>query len=114
MGLIFHIAEPEAWKRAQERGVYEPSGFAREGFIHCSRREQLEGVAASLFAGRDYVFLLTIDEDLVEAEIRYESIDTPDAFPHIYGRLNLDAVVKVMPWRVASDGSCELPTRAAS
>ena len=112
MGLVFHIAEPEAWNGALGGKEYEPAGFPADGFIHCARREQLAKVAASLFAGRNDLFLLTIDEDLVESEIRYESIDTPDVFPHIYGSLNLDAVTNVMRWSVGSDGSCELPTEA--
>ncbi len=42
--------------------------------------------------------LVLIDEKSVEAEIKYENFyDSGEKHPHIYGELNLDAVVEIKP-----------------
>ena len=55
--------------------------------------------------------LLCIDDARVRPEIRYEapSEGSPDRFPHIYGPLNVDAVVKELPFEPQADGTFELP-----
>ena len=43
--------------------------------------------------------LLVIDTERVRPELRYEQVPAqPDPYPHIYGPLNLDAVVEVRPF----------------
>ena len=41
------------------------------------------------------MLLLEIDEKMVEAEIKYEPAENSEAYPHIYGALNVNAVTKV-------------------
>ena len=43
---------------------------------------------AERFVGRDDLVLLEIDTDRLSAELRWE-----DGFPHLYGPLELEAVV---------------------
>ena len=111
---IFHIAESAAWSEAQSQGAYLHSTLGRTlsqvGFIHCSRRDQVEGVANAVFRGRADVLLLVIDATRVGPDIRYENFDGgDDLFPHLYGPLNLDAVVKVVPFPAGSDGRFTMP-----
>lgn len=113
MGLIFHIAERQEWEAGRTSGSYEPAGFAKDGFIHCSLRHQMLRVAGALFRGRDDLVLLAIEEDRVQPKIRYEAMDTTDAFPHVYGRLNLDAIAEAVPWEVKADGSAPMPNEEA-
>jgi len=112
--LIFHIAESAAWSDAQSQGAYLHSTLGRTlgqvGFIHCSRRDQVEGVANAVFRGRADVLLLVIDAARVGPEIRYENLaGGEDLFPHVYGPLNLDAVVKVVPLPAGADGQFKMP-----
>ena len=90
--VIFHITTAVAWEAALREGEYRPPSLASEGFIHCSRGRQLDGVLERFFEGQRGLIALEIDPDRVEAEVRYDGVDG-DAFPHIYGALNLDAVV---------------------
>ncbi len=54
--------------------------------------------------------LLVIDTDKVDAEIIYENLEGGDQlFPHIYGHLNCDAVVKVVDFEPDADGYFALP-----
>lgn len=110
MKLILHITPYKAWVKAVEKGVYEPESLQREGFIHCSTRKQVIGVANSAFHGEHGLVLLCIDEDEVEAEIRYEDCyETGQDFPHIYGPLDVSAVVQVLPLIPDADGKFSLP-----
>lgn len=99
---IFHIATAADWRRATETGTYTTSTIGRtleeEGFIHASRRDQVQGVFDRYYrgAGEDLV-LLTIDPArLAEAEVRVEAVGD-DSYPHIYGPINRAAVVDVAP-----------------
>jgi uncharacterized protein (DUF952 family) len=99
---IFHITTTEAWERAGQAGTYTISTrgltLEQEGFIHCSLEEQVEGVRQRSYDDLDDVVLLTIDTDRLAAPWRVEQLPgVPQAYPHIYGTLNLDAVIDVGP-----------------
>jgi uncharacterized protein (DUF952 family) len=52
--------------------------------------------------------LLCIDAGRVESEIRYDGTEG-EKYPHIYGPLNVDAVVKALDFRPRNDGKFTLP-----
>jgi uncharacterized protein (DUF952 family) len=59
--------------------------------------------------GRGDVLLLVIDPSLVDAEIRTENLEGGgDQFPHIYGQLPIDAVVRVSTIPMRDDGTLDL------
>ena len=94
---IYHITTRAAWEQARAAGVYTASSLTQEGFIHASTREQVVGTANLFFKGADGLVLLAIATARLSAELRYEwAIDVNQSFPHIYGPLNLDAVVEVV------------------
>jgi uncharacterized protein (DUF952 family) len=110
MAIIFHITRREAWPRAVAEGIYLTETFETEGFIHCSTREQVAEVANARFRGRQDLALLFIDTDKVAAEILYENLEGGrQMFPHIYGALNVDAVVKVTDFEPGADGYFDGP-----
>lgn len=99
---IFHIATAADWQRAMETGTYTTSTIGRsldeEGFIHASRRDQVQGVFDRYYrdAG-EHLVLLTIDPSrLAHAEVRVEPVGD-DTFPHVYGPIDRGAVVDVTP-----------------
>jgi uncharacterized protein (DUF952 family) len=114
MAIIFHIASREAWAKREDPaavGFYRPEIFPREGFIHCSTRDQVIKVADLRFRGQTGLVLLCIDTDRVAAAIRYENLEGgQELFPHLYGELNTDAVVKVAEFEPGVDGCFALPT----
>jgi glutathione S-transferase len=80
------------------------------GFIHCSLARQVRGVADAFYRDRSDVLLLTIDRSKVSAPIIEEHVAAAnDAFPHIFGPLEVDAVVAVRPLSPRADGTLELP-----
>ena len=110
MAIIFHITKSDAWVKAEAEGAYRPEMFPIDGFIHCSTRDQVLQVADARFRGQTGLVLLRIDADKVAAEIRYENLEGGrQMFPHIYGPLNIDAVVEVSGFRPGPEGNFALP-----
>ena len=113
MNLILHITRRERWEEAAREGVYRADTLDTEGFIHCSKPEQVVAVADRLFRGQRGLVLLCIDEDRVQAEIVYEGASIGERFPHIYGPLNRNAVTEVLPFEPREDGTFALPEKLA-
>ncbi|MBW4513788.1 MAG: DUF952 domain-containing protein [Timaviella obliquedivisa GSE-PSE-MK23-08B] len=95
MTLIFHITPRSQWESAQAIGSYRGDTLDTEGFIHCSKLEQVVRVANWCYAGQTGLVLLSIAIARLQAQLRYETVDGEE-FPHLYGALNLDAVVQVI------------------
>jgi uncharacterized protein (DUF952 family) len=109
MVLIYHIAIPEEWEQAQHNGDYRISTRGRslddQGFIHASEAGQVAPVANAFYADVPRLLVLVIERDRVTSEIRYEAVPGwAEPFPHIYGPLNLDAVVQTLPLEAGPDG----------
>ncbi|HKR58746.1 MAG TPA: DUF952 domain-containing protein [Pyrinomonadaceae bacterium] len=110
MSIIFHIADRAVWEQGQATGKYRPEMYATEGFIHCSTAEQVIAVANLRFRGQLNLVLLAIETEQVGHEVRYENLEGGlQLFPHIYGELSADAVVRVADFRPGVDGFFEMP-----
>lgn len=104
MGTVFHLALASDWQAAQDAGAYTVSTRGRtladEGFIHASRGDQWPAVRDRFYADvTEQLLLLKIDTARLDVPV----VDEPGApgssetFPHIYGPLPLDAVVRAIP-----------------
>jgi uncharacterized protein (DUF952 family) len=108
---LLHITRQESWAEAQTCGLYSANTLSSDGFIHCSKVDQILRVAETFYKHQEDLVLLVIDSHKVKAEVRWEpGVDTPDElYPHIYGPLNLDAVISVLDFKAGSDGKFLLP-----
>jgi uncharacterized protein (DUF952 family) len=96
MENIYHVTTKKNWEEAQSAGFYFTASIEKEGFIHCSKKDQVSGVLERYYRGQKDLLLLTIDPAKVVAPLRYELAPSVNQeFPHIYGTLNLDAVINV-------------------
>jgi uncharacterized protein (DUF952 family)/SAM-dependent methyltransferase len=108
--VILHIAERAAWARAVREGVYRGDTLDTEGFIHCSYPHQVVRVADAVFSGRTGLALLVIDVGRLSSPLRDEAFEPGgEAFPHVYGPLDVDAVIEVLPFEPGRDGRFRLP-----
>ena len=77
MAELLHITERAAWLEGSQAGEYRMStrGVTLEdqGFIHCSLRHQLRGVAEFLYSDADDLVVLVIDSARLGASVRYEA-----------------------------------------
>lgn len=100
---IFHIATASDWAAAQQTGRYTTSTrgrtLAEEGFIHASRGDQWLVVRQRFYADvEEPLVLLAIEPGLLTSPVVEESVaDSDETFPHVYGPINVEAVVTVLP-----------------
>ena len=109
---ILHITHKNEWAEAQRNGFYSAPSLATAGFIHCSTPAQVVAVAERFYAGQRGLILLILDSKQIQAEVRYEAgMDKPDElFPHIYGPINIDAVMRVLDFEPDLTGNWILPS----
>jgi uncharacterized protein (DUF952 family) len=94
MPVIYHITTKHDWEAAQESGSYTAPSLATEGFIHCSEEPQVKGVLERYYKGKTDLLKLIIDTSLLQPELKYElAPSVNENFPHVFGPINLDAVV---------------------
>ena len=110
MALILHITQRTAWEAAQQAGSYPEPPLPPQGFIHCSRPDQVIRVADAIFRGQPDLVLLCIAVDRLTAPLDPEGLAKGEEdLPHIHGQLNLDAVVEVLDFPPQEDGTFALP-----
>ncbi len=100
---ILHLTTQPAWRAAQASGQLIPGSIAAEGFIHCSRPDQILWVANGYFPGQLDLVLLEIAPERLKAEVRWDYHED-SFFPHVYGPLNLEAVMDARPFSPDADG----------
>ena len=117
MSSILHVTRRTDWLAAQRTGEYSPDSLSTEGFIHCSRPDQVVRVANFLFTGQRGLVLLVVDPAILTSELKWEPTSgappevsmVTELFPHVYGPLNLEAVVRVLDFEPGPDGKFTLP-----
>ena len=93
--MIYHVTTKENWEKALAVGFYEAPSLHTEGFIHNSTAEQVQGVLERYYAEQTNLVLLHIEESKLIAELKYElALSVNEMFPHIFGTINLDAIIK--------------------
>ena len=116
MTIVLHIAERAEWELAVSVGEYVVASLETEGFIHCSRPDQVVRVANALFTGRNDLILLCIDETKLSVPVKNEppvpeatSVPSSQRFPHVYGPISIDAVTFTVEFPPNPDGYFSLP-----
>jgi uncharacterized protein (DUF952 family) len=134
--LILHITSRVEWQAAQARGDYRAPSLETEGFIHMSTPKQVLHVANAFYRGQSGLILLVVDETHISlsrspdpersegegaveghSRVKWEApagppasgISQDDLFPHVYGPLNLDAIVDVLDFNSDANGDFHLP-----
>lgn len=99
---IFHLATAADWAAARRAGRYATAtrgrSLAEEGFIHASRGDQWQQARRRWFAEvAEPLVLLVVETELLSAPVVEEpAAGGGETFPHIYGAIDLDAVVRVV------------------
>jgi uncharacterized protein (DUF952 family) len=96
MAFIYHVTRKQEWDAAKKKGFYVAPSLETEGFIHCSEAQQVDGVLQRYYQGKKELLKLTIDTQKLSSELKYELAPSiNENFPHVYGSINLDAVIEV-------------------
>lgn len=124
MTLIYHITTRNAAHLSRQTGEYRTESLSEAGFIHLSQRHQVLGVANAFYTGQTDLAILVVDPSRLKADLKYEPPVHPSAsdtapsaenlFPHLYGPLNFDAVVRVVDLPANVDGKFEMPVEISN
>lgn len=96
--IILHALTKSLWNTYQDKDFYGELSLEKFGFIHCSDIDTYHLVAPNFKNEPDEMVLLVIDTSKVIPKIIWEDLrNSGVAFPHIYGLLNKNAVVTVLP-----------------
>lgn len=95
MHMIYHITTPEHWATFKGKETYRADSLDTEGFIHCSTAAQLPFTAQRYYHHVAEIWVLCIDETLLQVPYRFELAPVGESFPHIYGELNQSAVTHI-------------------
>ena len=116
--MILHLLSRERWAEAQANGQLVAPSVATEGFAHCSTEHQIVDVANKYYSGATNMVLINIDPKKLVSELQFEQPAHPDGspalphepmFPHIYGPINLDAVIEVIDFPCDAAGNFFAP-----
>ena len=94
METIFNLMSAEMWEKIKDHEYFKPASLDKEGFVHCCTEDQIVWAAERFYTNNDEIVLLKIDVSKLENPVKYEPSNNM-MFPHIYGPLNLNAVVHV-------------------
>ena len=95
---VYKVLHTPEWRSMQADGQFSGSlDDLRDGFIHLSTRDQLDGTIERHFAGERELVVLEIDARALSADLKWEPSRGGALFPHLYGALALSAVLAVLP-----------------
>jgi uncharacterized protein (DUF952 family) len=107
---IYKICPASAWREAERQGVFRGSPVdLRDGFIHFSTAAQVEETARKHFSGQTGLFLIAVDADALGDALKWERSRNDELFPHLYGELDLGAVIAVHSMLARADGFHDIP-----
>ena len=97
--IILHCLKKEHYDTLNESKFYGKDKIKKDGFIHCSDLNTFVYVSPNFMIENSPLVLLLIDTEKVEAPLIWEDFDGNGiCYPHLYGELNMDSVVAVVPF----------------
>jgi uncharacterized protein (DUF952 family) len=104
-GITYHLIPTAVWESVQGAMSYTPEAYEADGFIHCTNGiDQMVQVANWFYTADTRPFnVLALNVSAIGSDVRYD--DDEHTFPHVYGPLNLDAVVDVLDVERGPDGA---------
>lgn len=109
---IYHVMTKADWKRVKQTPSHSAPSLESEGFIHFCTAAQIEHVGNKHYQGQADLLLLCVESAKLTdpLKLKYEdSYGDGRLFPHLYGPLNTDAVVRAIPFPAEADGSFKSP-----
>jgi len=100
---IYLLSSRSEYRQAKSVGGLERDSLQSEGFIHGAPQSQLSRLANKYHKNTEQPLILVVDKKRITAELKWEPA-TGGLYPHIYGALNMDAIIDVKEIFVNADG----------
>ena len=92
--FVYRILHPEEWDDFRRKKVFYGNDLDKKsGYIHLSEKKQLEKTIKIYFQKKKVV-ILKIDTERLKEKLLWEISRGGEKFPHLYGWLTLESVVK--------------------
>jgi uncharacterized protein (DUF952 family) len=96
MAIIYHLVTAAHWQSQYNHESYFSPTFEQEKFIHTSYSKQLNATANRYYSHENELIILHIETDKLQSELKVEfSNSVAQNFPHVYGGINLTAIIRV-------------------
>lgn len=79
----------------KHKSTFVSRNYHNEGFIHCCTDLQLDRVKERYFKDTTGLVLFHLDESKLKAQLRFEISTNGEKFPHLYGPINREAIIRV-------------------
>lgn len=109
--ILFHVAKQNDYCESLNTGFYGEFSIKKDGFVHCSTIENLVEVANdNLKTIQENLIILCIETEKLRSKVKWEKRGSKGIeFPHVYGLINLDAVIKTVNFLKDKNGNFYLP-----
>jgi uncharacterized protein (DUF952 family) len=113
MRTLYKICSATLRREAERAGVFLGSEVdQRDNFIHFSTAAQVAETAAKHFAGQSDLLLISVDAERLGDALKWEPSRGGALFPHLYGALTPEAVIRVDLLPLGPDGRHIFPPLA--
>jgi len=110
--VIYCITTVKKWEHAKRKGEYWDKSLDNEGFIHCSYQFQLLRVANIHFKGISDLLILCIKRSKLNCKVIDEDLyNLNELYPHIYGPININSILEIIPFPCEQNGNFNLPKK---
>ena len=107
---IYKICLIDEWETAKKAGEFRGSKKDLiDGYIHFSKKEQLDSTLKKYFFNQDNLILLKVEVLNLE-NLKWEKSQIEEVFPHLYSILNLKHVKSTFKIILNSDGTHKIPS----
>ena len=96
--IIVHLINQGEWESSRGDPLLFSESISQFGFVHCCLPEQVPGVLKKWFTQQENVIAVEIDSDRLDVPLAFENIEGgEEQFPHIYGLVKQNAIIKWYP-----------------
>jgi len=107
---IYKILPRAEWIDAEAVGQFDGSAIdQQDGYIHFSTAAQAGETARKYFSGLLDLMVLEVEADDLGAALKWEPSRGGDLFPHLYGPLRVEHVIRAHDAPLKADGVPQLP-----
>ncbi|HEY1933857.1 MAG TPA: DUF952 domain-containing protein [Acetobacteraceae bacterium] len=110
--IVYKIMSEAEHQQMLRDGVFcgSPADL-HDGYIHLSCGSQLAATLDKHYRGVEGLILVAVDLSRLGDTVRWEPARGGELFPHIYGRLPVEAVVAMAALEREADGTVRLPVQ---
>jgi len=96
--MIYHAIAKSEWEKVKQNDEYIHPSLENDGFIRFSLLEQVISIAYYMYSSSENeILLLEVDEKKLASKVLHEDLKLHGRYPHVYGPVNMDAIVNVYP-----------------